>query len=204
MLQLLYGTGNPAKLGAMRDWLSDLPILLGGLDEHAPAVPEDGITPLENARQKALCYYRTYLRPVFSCDSGLVLSGVPEAKNPGVHARRPGGKPLSDEEMLAYYAGLALEFGRDGFLPARYQNAICLVTDGGTFMEYDGEDICSDTFLLAAKPHPMRTPGWPLDSLSVSLQTGKYWFDMSQEERLLSHRDLRPGFVKFFRQAFNL
>jgi 8-oxo-dGTP diphosphatase len=182
MLKLLYGTGNPAKLDAMREWLSELPILISGLDEHAPPVPEDGFTPLENARQKALCYYSAYLRPVFSCDSGLVLSKVPEEKNPGVHARRPGGKPLSDEEMLAYYAGLVREYGRDGFLPARYQNAICLVMDGGVQVEYDGDDICSDTFLLADKPHPMRTPGWPLDSLSVSMQAGKYWFDMSTEE----------------------
>jgi 8-oxo-dGTP diphosphatase len=204
MLRLLYGTGNPAKLNAMRDWLSDLPIHISGLDEHAPPVPEDGKTPLENARQKAVAYFQTYRRPVFSCDSGLVLTGVPDRKNPGVHARRPEGAPLSDEEMLAYYAGLAREYGRDGFLQARYQNAVCLVMDEDVFMEYDGEDICSDTFLIADKPHPMRTPGWPLDSLSVSTQSGKYWFDLPEEERRLSHRDLRPGFIAFFRQALHL
>lgn len=204
MFHLLYGTGNPAKLDAMRDWLSDLPILIDGLDEHAPAVPEDGITPLENARQKAITYFQTYQRPVFSCDSGLVLTGVPVKKNPGVHARRPEGKPLSDEEMLLHYASLTREYGKDGFLPARYQNAICLVMDDGIFMEYDGEDICSDIFLLSDKPHPMRTPGWPLDSLSVSIQSGKYWFDLLEEERRLSHKDLRPGFVEFFRQALHL
>ena len=204
MLRLLYGTGNPAKLCAMREWLSGLPIHIDGLPEHAPPVPEDGRTPLENARQKAIAYYQTYRQPVFSCDSGLVLTGVPEKKNPGVHARRPEGKPLADEEMLAYYSGLAKEYGRDGFLQARYQNAVCLVMDGKVIMEYDGEDICSDTFLLTDKPHPMRTPGWPLDSLSVSTQSGMYWFDLSEEERCLSHRDLRPGFVNFFRRALHL
>jgi 8-oxo-dGTP diphosphatase len=204
MLSLLYGTGNPAKLNAMRGWLSDLPIHNDGLDEHAPDVPEDGITPLENARQKAISYFQTYRRPVFSCDSGLMLTGVPERKNPGVHARRPEGKPLSDEEMMAYYANLAREFGKNGFLPARYQNAICLVMDGGIFMEYDGDDICSDIFLLSDKPHSLRTPGWPLDSLSVSTDSGKYWFDLPDEERRLSHKDLRPGFVNFFRQALQL
>lgn len=204
MLSLMYGTGNPAKLNAMREWLAGLPLLIEGLDEKAPPVPEDGKTPLENARQKAMAYFQTYHRPVFSCDSGLMLTGVPDRKNPGVHARRPEGKPLSDEEMLAYYAFLAKDYGKDGFLQARYQNAICLVMDGVVFMEYDGEDICSDTFLLSDKPHAKRTPGWPLDSLSVSTQSGKYWFDLTEEERLLSHRDLRPGFVNFFRRAYGV
>ena len=204
MRRLLYGTGNPAKLRAMQEWLKDLPVIIDGLGASAPDVPEDGRTPLENARKKARAYFQTFRRPVFSCDSGLMLSGVPEDKNPGVHARRPGGKPLSDEEMIAYYAGLAREYGQDGCLKARYQNAICLVTDEGTFMEYDGEDICSGTFLLTGTPHPMRTPGWPLDSLSVSLGTGAYWFDMTEEERRLSHRDLRPGFVDFFRRTLKL
>jgi 8-oxo-dGTP diphosphatase len=200
----MYGTGNPAKLNAMRDWLSDLPVSIDGLDENAQHVPENGSTPLENARQKAKAYFQTYQRPVFSCDSGLVLPGVPDRKNPGVHARRPEGKPLSDEEMLAYYAGLAREYGKDGLLPARYQNAVCLVINDGIFMEYDGEDICSDIFLLSDKPHPMRTPGWPLDSLSVSARSGRYWFDLSEEERRLSHKDLRPGFVNFFRKELHL
>jgi len=204
MLRLLYGTGNPAKLSAMRAWLCELPIIIEGLTDIAPSVPEDGKTPLENAHQKAVCYYRTYKIPVFSCDSGLLLSGVPEDKNPGIHARRPQGKPLSDEEMLSYYAGLTREYGQDGYIPARYQNAICLVKDDIVCVEYDGEDICSDTFLLTEKPHPQRTPGWPLDSLSVSTLTKRYWFDMSEEDRLLSHRDLRPGFVNFFRRAFGL
>jgi 8-oxo-dGTP diphosphatase len=204
MFRLMYGTGNPAKLNAMREWLSDLPISIDRLDEYAPPIPEDGKTPMENARQKAVAYFQTYRRPVFSCDSGLVLTGVPDRMNPGVHARRPEGKPLSDEEMLLYYAGLSREYGKDGFLPARYQNAVCLVMDGGVIMEYDGEDICSDIFLLSDKPHPMRTPGWPLDSLSVSTQSGKYWFDLSGEERRLSHKDLRPGFVGFFRRALHL
>ena len=204
MRRLLYGTGNPAKLRAMRDWLCVLPILIDGLEEAVPPVPEDGRTVLENARQKAKAYFQAFHRPVFSCDSGLVISNVPEDRNPGIHARRPEGRPLSDEEMLAYYAGLAREYGQGGCLPARYQNAICLVMEDGACLEYDGEDICSDTFLLTDKPHPLRTPGWPLDSLSKSLETGKYWFDMSQEERLLSHRDLRPGFVGFFRRALGI
>ena len=203
-MRLLYGTGNPAKLNAMIAWLCDLPLEIKGLDASAPTAPEDGKTPLQNARQKALFYYGLYRLPVFSCDSGLEILNVPQDKNPGVHARRPEGKALSDDEMIAYYADLAKAYGKDGFLPARYVNAICLITADGTMLEYDGEDICSDLYLLSSKPHAMRTQGWPLDSLSVSLATKAYWFDMPAAEKEKSHKDLRPGFIRFFQDALKL
>ena len=56
-MKLLYGTGNPAKLSAMKQRLENLDIELIGLKDLAaegiaiPEVPEDGNTPLENARQ---------------------------------------------------------------------------------------------------------------------------------------------------------
>ncbi len=204
MIRLLYGTGNPAKLSHMRGMLKDLPLAIDGLDGSAPDAPEDGVTPLENARQKAQCYYRAFLRPVFSCDSGLFIEGLPKEKSPGVHARRPEGRSLSDEEMIAYYAGLVREYGKDGALKARYQNAICLIMGEGLVWEYDGEDIGFSTFLLTDKPHEKRTPGWPLDSLSRSMPSGKYFLDLTPEERLNSHRDIGPGFVRFFRDALAL
>lgn len=201
MIRLLYGTGNPAKLNHMREMLRDLPLVIDGLEGLAPNVPEDGNTPLTNARQKAIAYYRAFQRPVFSCDSGLYLMGVPDDLNPGVHARRPRGLSLTDDEMIAYYGGLAQKYGP---LRARYVNAICLVTQEGAYWEYDGEDIGSDPFLLTDKPHARRTPGWPLDSLSLSLENGKYWFDLSEADRIASHKDLRPGFTGFFRRALGI
>ncbi len=203
-MRLLYGTSNPAKLSAMRKWLAELPLEIDGLDATAPSAPEEGKTPLQNARQKALFYYHLYRKPVFSCDSGIEILGVPEAKNPGVHARRPEGKSLTDEEMIAHYASLALQYGKDGFLPARYLNAICLITEDGTLFEYDGEDICSDLFLLSDKPHARRTPGWPLDSLSATAKQKAYWFDLSPQEQAASYKDLRPGFIAFFHRTLKL
>lgn len=71
-MKLLYGTGNPAKLDAMRRRLKKSEIELIGLRDleaegiAIPAVPEDGKTPLENARQKAMAYYKAFRMPVFS------------------------------------------------------------------------------------------------------------------------------------------
>ncbi len=204
MHRLLYGTGNPAKLISMRQMLSSLPFIIDGLDEDAPPASEDGNTPLANARQKALCYYQAYHRPVFSCDSGMELLGVPEDKKPGVHLRRPEGRSLSDEEMIEHYTSLVRAYGNGGCLQARYQNAICLIKGDGTLWEYDGDDICSNYFLLTDKPHIKRTPGWPLDSLSLSLPARAYWFDMTESEKLASHKSLQPGFEGFFKRVMLL
>ena len=162
-IKLLYGTGNPAKLDVMRRRMRDLNIEILGLKdfkEKAPDVPEDGNTPLENARQKALAYYDFYGMPVFSCDSGLYLKAVPRELQPGVHVRNVGGKYLTDEEMLAYYAGLAKRYGD---LRARYRNAICLVMDRAHVYEAMDDTLASEEFLITAVPcAEVRHKGFPL------------------------------------------
>lgn len=103
-MKLLYGTGNRAKLSAMRSRLKQLDIELIGLDDlraegkTIPQVVEDGKSPLENARLKATAYYEAFHIPVFSCDSGLYFDNVPEAIQPGVYVRNVNGKCLTDDE----------------------------------------------------------------------------------------------------------
>ena len=124
-MRVLYGTGNQAKLSAMQRRLSSLDIEIIGLKDleaDIPEVPEDGKTPLENARQKAYAYFDAFHIPVFSCDSGLYFDNVPDAVQPGVHVRTVNGKYLTDEEMIAYYTGMAQKYGD---LTSRYKNAIC-------------------------------------------------------------------------------
>ena len=56
-MKLLYGTGNPAKLEAMRRRLQSLDIELIGLKDlkmEIPYIEEDGRTPLENAESSRL------------------------------------------------------------------------------------------------------------------------------------------------------
>ena len=182
--RLLYGTGNPAKLSLMRKNLEQLQIEIVGLSDIDVAVPqadEDGDSPLENARKKAKCYYDVFQIPVFSCDTGLYFENVPEDKQPGVHVRRVNGKNLSDAEMLAYYSGLAAEYGG---LHAYYRNAICLIMDEEHIYESMDETFSSEPFLITSVPHPdgIRREGFPLDCLSVDLTTGKYYYDLDPAE----------------------
>lgn len=199
-MKLLYGTGNPAKLESMRRRLSGLDLDIIGLTDMGEApldVPEDGSTPLENARQKALAYFRAYGRPVFSCDSGLYFEGVPEEVQPGVHVRTVGGKHLTDDEMRAYYAGLAEKYGD---LRARYKNAICLVLDGEHVFERMDASLESVPFLITAKPYAdIRHRGFPLDSLSKDMETGKYFYEMDGERA--ERGAVQDGFLKFFRDV---
>lgn len=194
---LIYGTTNPAKLEHMQSMLVALPIDIIGLAEHKdllPEIDESGNDPLENARIKALAYYRAIGKPVFSCDSGLYFEGVDDDEQPGVHVRNVGGKRLSDDEMTSYYSELAARYG--GKLVAQYKNAICLVMDETEIYEYMGDDLSGDIFYIVENPHPKRNEGFPLDPLSVHIKTGEYYYDMEEHDGLAATMD--NGFNAFF------
>lgn len=198
--RILYGTGNPAKLEVMRSRLAELNLEIVGLKDMegtVPDVPEDGNTPLENARQKAYAYYKAFQMPVFSCDSGLYFENVPEELQPGVHVRTVKGKYLTDEEMLVHYCGLAKQYGD---LVARYRNAICLVMDEDHVYEGMEESMASKPFLITAVPHSaVMHKGFPLDSISKDIKSGKYFYDMSPQERDLFA--VESGFLEFFKNV---
>ena len=195
---MLYGTGNPAKLNAMKKRLSGLGITLVGLKDlgcEIPDVVEDGKTPLENARKKAVAYFEAFRIPVFSCDSGLYIDGVPENEQPGVYVRRVNGKVLSDEQMIVHYSSLAKKYGNP---TARYRNAICFVADEKHIYEAMESSMGSSAFILTSKPYPVMKKGFPLDSLSVDIKTGKYYYELTGNE--LDRLAVEDGFAEFFRK----
>lgn len=205
-MKLLYGTGNPAKLDAMKSRLENLGIELIGLNDllaegiTVPKVPEDGDTPLENARQKATAYYEIFKTPVFSCDSGLYFDNVPDEVQPGVHVRNINGKCLSDEEMMEYYAGLVRQYGN---LRARYKNAICFVMDENHIYEAMEPSMESEKFILTDIPHStVRKRGFPLDSMSVDIKTNKYYYDLPADK--LEQVAVEDGFLLFFQRILNI
>ncbi|WMM23829.1 non-canonical purine NTP pyrophosphatase [Tissierella sp. MB52-C2] len=197
-MKILYGTTNLAKLESMRKTLKDLDIEVIGLNSIAiknDYIDETGNNPLENARIKALEYYKKVKMPVFSCDSGLYIKGLKSEQQPGVYVRRVNGKELTDEEMIEYYGGIARENGGQVF--ARYENAICFVLDEKRIYEYQGDEISSEEFIIIDKPHPRRNQGFPLDSLSVEKNSKKYYLDMNREEK---GDKIGDGFRTFFKR----
>lgn len=205
-MKLLYGTGNLAKLSAMRNRLEQLDIELIGLNDMraegkiVPKVIEDGNTPLENARLKAMAYYEAFQIPVFSCDSGLYFDNVPDEVQPGVHVRNVNGKCLSDDEMIDYYSGLVKAYGN---LVARYRNAICFVMDNTHIYETMEPSMESEKFILTDKPHStIRKEGFPLDSISLDIKTNKYYYDLPEDK--LEQVAVEDGFLEFFKNILNL
>lgn len=205
-MKLLYGTGNRAKLSAMRSRLKQLDIELIGLDDlraegkTIPQVVEDGKSPLENARLKATAYYEAFHIPVFSCDSGLYFDNVPEAIQPGVYVRNVNGKCLTDDEMIDYYSGLVKIYGN---LVARYRNAICFVQDDTHIYEAMEPSMESEKFILTDRPHSIvRKKGFPLDSISLDIKTNKYYYDLPTNR--LEQVAVEDGFLDFFKRVLDL
>lgn len=200
MIRFIYGTGNEAKLSHMQEMLSRLPLEIVGIQSVTgplPEIDESGNDPLENAAIKADAYFELLREPVFSCDSGLYIEGLDDARQPGVHVRTIGGKRLTDDEMIAYYAAIATEFG--GACRAAYRNAICLRYDETHTYRHMGDDLNSEPFLLTDRLHPKRVEGFPLDGLSVDIVTGRYYYDLDT----IRPSGMVSGFQRFFRSVLH-
>ena len=214
-MKIVFGTTNKAKINFMKKRLDPLGLnILSLWDIGAPSldVTESGADPLANAEIKALAYFNAIKMPVFSCDSGLFIEGLENARQPGARIRDMNQfytresvsynetRRMSDDEMIEQYSLLAAEFG--GCVTAWYQNAICLVLDENKIFRYMGADIASERFLLVSNPHPKRREGFPLDSLSVQIASGLYYNDIEGAPEKYPGTD--DGYAAFFKRALRL
>lgn len=199
-MKILYGTTNKAKLQVMKNVVEALDIELIGLgevDSELPSIIENGKTPLENAEIKARAYYEAFHMPVFSCDSGLYFDELQDDEQPGLHVRRINGKELTDDEMIQYYGTLAEQ--HEGKITGRYRNAIYFILDENHHYSSMDMSIATEPFALVTKPHSKRVEGFPLDSLSIDIATGKYYYDLDIKEVSTSMEDgLRDFFAAIF------
>jgi 8-oxo-dGTP diphosphatase len=130
----------------------------------------------------------------------LYLDGVSEAMQPGVHIRRVRNRRLNDEEMIRHYARLASSMG--GRVAARYRNALCIATADNRMFERFDDSVASEPFYLVDRPHSNRTPGFPLDSLSVEIAGGRYYFDLGFG-RAEDDLAMCNGFANFVQEVMN-
>ncbi len=178
-MRIIFGTYNPTKLETMRERLQGLDIDMIGLSdlEVNCAEPEEtGKHPIENARLKAISYNKQLNETVLSTDVGLYFDNVEEADQPGVYIKRIHGQDLKYEELQDYYITLVKKYG--GQLTAYYKSATCIVF--GPSEIYELEHI-SEKFYLVDKPHVNYKEGFPLDSISVDIATGKYYYDIEED-----------------------
>ena len=202
-MKLIYGTTNKAKIDFIKRRVEPLGIevlSLTNVDTPTLDIAENGSNPLENAKIKALAYYEALKTPVFSCDSGLYIDGLDDSRQPGINIRGQDDY-MDDDKAVHYYSALAAELG--GSMTARYKNAIVLVMNEKTIYEYMGEDIASEPFLMVSKPHKngVIAKGFPLDCLSVQIESGKYYYDI--EGYIDKYLNVHDGFAAFFKRVLS-
>lgn len=184
-MRILLGTTNPSKVKRFSDLLRGSDVEFVTLKDLAiTAEPEEnGTTPEENAVLKAE-FYGQYFDVVICNDSGLYFEelALDDARQPGLNIRTPmQGDRLTDEEMIDYYSKLIGELG--GKVSAYYLDGIAVYNHGNIYSFMDAEAAQKmGSFYMIEKVSTKRFEGWPLDSLSVSKETGRYFVDEDIEE----------------------
>lgn len=199
-MDLIYGTKNPSKLKSMRKMLEGLDLNITGLNELSIELPEPeetGNNPLSNAEIKARAYFKQLRKPLFSCDTGLYFENVSDEDQPGVWIKRIHGNNLQDKEFIDYYSKLASKYG--GRLTAYYKNSIFLMLDEDRFFSYDGNSIRSEKFYIVDKPHTIYKKGFPLDSLTVHIESNRYYYDLGRSKN--DSWGIITGFRNFFNEV---
>ena len=178
-MKVLLGTTNPSKVRRFSELLSGYDVEFCtlrdlGIDEE----PEEcGKTPEENAVIKAR-YYGQYFDRVICNDSGLYFDSLPldDSRQPGLNIRAPQGVRLEDEEMIEYYSSLVSTIG--GRALAYYLDGIAVYNCGNIFSYMEiSETTKASAFYMVDTPTSDRHVGWPLDSISVNRNTGRYFTD---------------------------
>lgn len=194
-MKILFATTNLAKIKKYKDKLSKEGIELITINDldFKLDIDENGKDAIENAYIKAKAYYDATKIITIGMDNCLFIEELPKEKQPGTHVRRINGKELDDEEMIEYYTNLVKEYG--GKLTAKWVYGMVMCTEKEIFKHTWNK---SD-FYLVDKACKERNPGYPLDSISVMPDNGKYWLEMTEEDKIKNkEKDKKPdGVIEF-------
>lgn len=211
-MRVLIGTTNPSKVKRFEKFLDGCDIEFCTLkDLGITQEPEEsGMNPEENAVIKAK-YYGQFFDIVICNDSGLYFDSLPldDSRQPGLNIRTPGGcERLDDEAMIEYYSDLVHSLG--GKVLAYYLDGIAVYNKGEiySFME-NSEATREDAFYMVDTPSENRHEGWPLDSLSLNVNTMTYFvdkgnnlYDATKENIMVG--EYRKRLIRFLKDALGI
>ncbi len=209
-MKILIGTTNPSKVIRFKELLKDEKIEFVTLsDLNITMEPlETGQTPEENAIIKAKYYasLNNIIDIVICNDSGLYFEelNIKDPLQPGLKIRTPKNKRLDDEEMIEYYAKLINSLG--GKVNAFYLDGIAVYNKGKIYSFMDQQSAKNiSSFYMIDTPSNKRHPGWPLDSISIYKETGKYFVDQTpndSKEKIIKN-DYKEKTIAFLKHAIN-
>lgn len=180
MKKILFATSNEAKVKRFKDNLLNEGIELLSLKDLdvSLTIEENGTSAIENALIKARTYSDQVDIPVMAMDDSLYLEGVPEEFQPGLFVRRVNGKSLTDEEMIEHYSNLVKNYGHNGKIVARWVYGLAIIYD----QKEETYTWSKTNFWLVDTPSSIVNPGYPLNSISKSIELDKYFSEMTQED----------------------
>jgi len=178
-MEILFASKNPAKIKYYSEEIEkpDLKVLTLNDINIELEVKEDGKNAIENAIQKAKTYYEATNMTTIGIDDTLYIEGLSEEEQPTTHVRRINGKRLNDEELLNYYIDVVNKLG--GKVEAKWVKGIAICSEKGikTF-EYS-----RNKFYFVSEKSKIIREGYPLDSISIIPEFGKYLTELTDEER---------------------
>lgn len=178
-MKIIIGTTNPAKVAQIRDALLLVDIQVEGIDKKLlPEIIEDGTTAQENAKKKATAYSKAIKQTVFSMDNALYFDGLSQEDQPGIHVRRIGGSiAVNDTELLEHSISLIKQLG--GKTTGYWEYGICIAQPDGKFFEM----TLKTPRIFTSKRSEKIVEGYPLESIQIDPETGKYISEMTPEEQ---------------------
>lgn len=190
-MKVLFATTNQAKVKKYRKALEEKGIEIVTINDlnFKLDIDENGKNAIENAYIKAKTYYDKTKIPTIGMDNCLFIEELPEEKQPSTHVRRVNGKELTDEEMIEYYTNLVKEYG--GRLTAKWVYGM-VIYNGEEAKEYSWS---KSNFYLVDKPCKKITVGYPLDSISVTLESNQYWAELTEQEKKNSKEEFNTDDV---------
>lgn len=179
-MKVLFATKNPAKVKRYKEKLEKRGIEVVTLNDVGISLDldENGSNAIENAYIKAIAYNEATKLPTIGIDENLFFENVSDEDQPGTLVRRVNGKYLSDDEMIEHYTSLAKKYG--GKIKAKWVFGLA-ICDGKNQKDYSWS---KEHFYLVDTPCEKRNPGYPLDSISIKENIGKYFAELTPEEKV--------------------
>lgn len=179
-MKIIFGTKNPAKLKQLQSTLAPLNVVVAGLPEgNWPEIAEIGKTALENAKNKAKNYAKLLHLPVISMDNALYFDQLAAEQQPGLQVRRLPHQETraTDQELIAYYSQIIASLGKEASGYWEYALSAC---------HPDGQEynlVFRSPRRFSATPCLAIMEGYPLESLQLEKDTGKYIAEMTEIEK---------------------
>ena len=151
---------------------------------------EEGASIEENAQMKSLAGSSEVSFPVIATDEGVFLDFLPTLEQPGAYIRRIVGTNATDEEIIEHYSNLIGE-KKTGTGKIITSYAISLNN------KIENHEINVQKCLFKTPASNVKIPGRPLASLHYFEEYGKFYSDLSTEEKQNANQIFSGKIVNF-------